>query len=91
MFAVAGIRTLNGEEGAWEQHTRGIGSRLMAKMGHVPGQPLGANARGAAASGTGALATKPSVNVFDTQSTITASCHVDTRTADGTCFSATAS
>lgn len=41
LFGVAGIRTLDGDEGAWERHTRGIGSRLMSKMGHVPGQPLG--------------------------------------------------
>ena len=32
-----------GAEAQWEQHTRGIGSRLLAKMGHVPGQALGAD------------------------------------------------
>jgi hypothetical protein len=47
---VTGVRTLDGEEGAWEQHTRGIGSRLMSKMGHVPGQPLGASARAGAST-----------------------------------------
>ena len=54
---LAGVRTLGGEEGAWEQHTRGIGSRLMSKMGHIPGQPLGISKR-ATAAGNGAFATK---------------------------------
>ena len=56
---MTGVRTLDGEEGAWEQHTRGIGSRLMSKMGHVPGQPLGASAR------AGASTTKRIFLIFD--------------------------
>eukprot|EP00730_Choanoeca_flexa_P000211 TRINITY_DN10096_c0_g3_i1.p1 TRINITY_DN10096_c0_g3~~TRINITY_DN10096_c0_g3_i1.p1 ORF type:complete len:492 (+),score=111.39 TRINITY_DN10096_c0_g3_i1:114-1589(+) len=36
----------NGHFGTWESHTRGIGSKLMSKLGYVPGQGLGSRQQG---------------------------------------------